>query len=124
MQATQVCYVPYPNKRKDKEDWVAVLNVEPRHVVELPDEEVMAVSDANLPFQVEEVEDHVIDMNIVVEENILLHDPNGDLIKMDEHVDDELLLDHHKTEEEEEEEYETEDTKDDEEDFVEEIDSD
>ncbi|OIT27044.1 hypothetical protein A4A49_61041, partial [Nicotiana attenuata] len=122
MQATQVCYVPYPSKRKDKKDRLAVLKVKPRHVVELPDEEVMAISDANLLFQVEEVEDHLIDMNIVVDENILLHDPNGDLIEMAEHVDDELLLDHHETEEEEEEEYETEDTEDDEEDFVEEID--
>ncbi|KAM3233113.1 hypothetical protein P3L10_018472 [Capsicum annuum] len=44
MQATQVCYVPYPSKKKDKEDWLAVLKVKPQNVIELPVEEVVITS--------------------------------------------------------------------------------
>ncbi|XP_060182429.1 uncharacterized protein LOC132612107 [Lycium barbarum] len=44
MQATQVCYVSYPSKKKDKDDWAAVLKVKPRNVVELSDEKVMVTA--------------------------------------------------------------------------------
>ena len=56
MQATQVCYVPYPSNKKDNDHWAAVLKVKPRNVIELPNEEVTIVSKVNVSFQVEEVE--------------------------------------------------------------------
>ncbi|XP_075094072.1 uncharacterized protein LOC107790290 isoform X3 [Nicotiana tabacum] len=120
MQATQGCYVSYPSKKKDKDDWLSVLKVKPQNIIQLPDEEAPTISELNLPFQVDEVEVHDRNMNIVVDESILLHDPNGELIEMDEPFDDGLLPEHHETEEE----YETEETEEDEEEFEEEIDSD
>ncbi|KAK4737308.1 hypothetical protein R3W88_001005 [Solanum pinnatisectum] len=73
MQATQVCYVSYPNKKKEKDDWVAVLKVEPRNLIELADEEVETTSELNVPFQVDEVEVHEIDMTISIDENIYIY---------------------------------------------------
>ena len=61
MQATQVCYVPYPKKKKENDDWVALLKVKPQNLIELPNEEVAIVSEVNISFQVEEVEVHEID---------------------------------------------------------------
>ncbi|XP_055824120.1 uncharacterized protein LOC129892559 [Solanum dulcamara] len=81
MQATQVCYMPYPSKKKDRIDWAAVLKVKPRNIVELPDEEVATTSELNVPFQVEEVEVHEINVDVSIDENVLLHDLNGDVIK-------------------------------------------
>ncbi|KAM3374327.1 hypothetical protein P3S68_013041 [Capsicum galapagoense] len=69
MQATQVCYVPYPSKKKDKEDCV--------------------------PFQVEEVEVHEIDMSVSVDEDILFHDPNGGVLEMNKPLNDDLFEEHH-----------------------------
>ncbi|XP_059301782.1 uncharacterized protein LOC132053685 [Lycium ferocissimum] len=67
---------------------------------------------------------------MTVDEVILLHDPNGEAIEMDEPIDDGLLPEHHESEEEHhdfeeestEDEYETEEN--DEEEFEEEIDTD
>lgn len=109
MQATQVCYVPYPSIKRDKDDWLAVLKVKPRDVIELPDEKVITTLESNLPFQVEEVEIHEIDMNITVDEITLLHDPNGETIEANEPTDG-VLPEHHVLEEESiEDEYKTED---------------
>ncbi|KAH0769726.1 hypothetical protein KY290_013707 [Solanum tuberosum] len=126
MQATQVCYMSYPSTKKDKDDWLAVLKVNPRDVIELPDEGVITIPEPNLPFQVEEVEVHEIDMNIIVDETILLHDPNGEAIEMDEPIDYGLFLEHHELDEEfTEDEYETEnESEEDDEEFEEEIDTD
>ncbi|XP_049413304.1 L-ascorbate oxidase homolog [Solanum stenotomum] len=111
MQATQVCYVLYPSKKKDKDDWAAVLKVKPQNVIELPNEEVATISEVNVPFQVKEVEVHEIDMIVSIDENILLNDPNGDVIEMDEPIDDGLLQENHEIHiESTEEEYETEET--------------
>ncbi|XP_049410558.1 uncharacterized protein LOC125873731 [Solanum stenotomum] len=121
MQATQVCYVPYPSKKKDKDDWAAVLKVKPRNVMELPNEEVATISEVNVPFQVEEVEVHEIDMTVFIDENILLNDPNGDVIEMDEPINDGLLQENHEIHiESTEEEYETEENEDEEEEEFEE----
>ncbi|KAK4731305.1 hypothetical protein R3W88_024293 [Solanum pinnatisectum] len=87
MQATQVCYVSYPCKKKDKDDCVAVLM------------EVATTIEMNVPSQIEEVEVHNIDTTASIDENILLHDPNGDVIEMDEPIDDSLLEDIHKNQE-------------------------
>ncbi|KAH0717853.1 hypothetical protein KY285_013884 [Solanum tuberosum] len=109
MQATQVCYVPYPSKKKDKDDWAAVLKDKPRNVIELPNEEVATVSEVNVSFQVEEVEVHEIDMTVFIDEKILLNDPNGDVIEIDEPIDDGLLQENHEIHiESTEKEYETE----------------
>ncbi|XP_060182237.1 uncharacterized protein LOC132611895 [Lycium barbarum] len=125
MQATLVCYVLNPSKRKDKDDWVAVLKVKPRNVVELPDKEVVTTPELNIPFQVEEVEVHEIDMNVSIDENILLHDLNGNSIEMDEPIVDRLFPEQHEIQEyETEEEYEIEETEEDEEEFEEGTDSD
>ncbi|OIT05561.1 hypothetical protein A4A49_24344 [Nicotiana attenuata] len=127
MQATQVCYVPYPSTKKDKDDWVAVLKVKPQDVIELPDEAITSAPEPTLPFQVEEVKVHLIDMNFTTDENIILHDPNGDVIEMVEPINDGLLIENQEFEEESsEDEYETEDEneEDDEEEFEEEIDDD
>nr|XP_033510864.1 altered inheritance of mitochondria protein 44-like [Nicotiana tomentosiformis] len=127
MQATQVCYMPYSSTKKDNNDWVAVLKVKHRDVIELPDEAITSTSEPNLPFQVEEVEVHLIDMNFTTDKNIILHDPNGDVIEMVEPIDDGLLIEHQEFEEESsEDEYETEDEneEDDEEEFEEETDDD
>ncbi|KAH0776181.1 hypothetical protein KY290_007592 [Solanum tuberosum] len=125
MQATQVCYVPYPSKKKDKDDWAAVLKVKPRNAIELPNEEVSTVSEVNVPFQVEEVEVHEIDMTVSIDENILLNDPNGDVIEMDEPIDDGLLQENHEIHiESTEEEYETEETEENEDEEEEEFEED
>ncbi|KAM3238336.1 hypothetical protein P3L10_013367 [Capsicum annuum] len=81
MQATQICYVPYPSQKKDKDDWLAVLKVKPRNVIELPIKEVVATSELNVSFQVEV---HEIDMSVSFDENILLHDPNGGVLEINE----------------------------------------
>ncbi|KAM3232711.1 hypothetical protein P3L10_018070 [Capsicum annuum] len=77
MQVTQVCYVPSPSKKKDKDDWLSVLKVKPRNVIELPFKVVVTTLELNVPFQVEKVEVHEIDMSVFIDEDILLHDPNG-----------------------------------------------
>ncbi|KAH0657643.1 hypothetical protein KY289_026391 [Solanum tuberosum] len=123
MQATQVCYMSYPSTKRDKDDWLAVLKVKPRDVIESPDEGGIKVVESNLPFQVEEVEVHEIDMNIIVDEDIPLHDPNGETIEMAEPINEDLLLDHHELQEEiTEDEGETEEE--DDEEFEDEIDTD
>ncbi|XP_070041084.1 uncharacterized protein [Nicotiana tomentosiformis] len=127
MQATQVCYVPYPSTKKDNDDWVAVLKVKLPDVIELLDEAITSIPEPNFPFQVEEVEVHLIDMNFITNENIILHDPNGDVIEMVEPIDDGLLIEYQEFEEESsEDEYETEDEneEDDEEEFEEETNDD
>ena len=68
MQATQVCYIPYPRKKKDNDDWVAVLKIKPKNVIKLPNEEVAIISEINVQFQVEQLEVHEIDMTIFVDE--------------------------------------------------------
>ncbi|KAM3202871.1 hypothetical protein P3L10_030496 [Capsicum annuum] len=129
MQATQVCYVPYPSKKKNKDNCLAVLKVKPQNVVELPVEEGVKTSELNVPFQVEEVEVHKIDMSISIDENILLHNPNEGVLKMDEPVDDGLFNEHLKIQEESiEEEYGNEESgeeeEEEEEEFEEDTDSD
>ncbi|KAM3218874.1 hypothetical protein P3L10_023405 [Capsicum annuum] len=44
MQATQVCYVPYLSKKKDKEDWLVVLKVKPQNFIAFPVEKVVITS--------------------------------------------------------------------------------
>nr|XP_009775032.1 PREDICTED: uncharacterized protein LOC104224987 isoform X1 [Nicotiana sylvestris] len=127
IQVTQVCYMPYPSMKKDKDDWVAILKVKPRDVIELPDEAITLTPELTLPFQVEEVEVHSIDMNFTTDENIILHDPNGDVIEMVEPINDGLLIENQEFEDESsEDEYETEDEneEEDEEEFEEETDDD
>ncbi|KAH0748560.1 hypothetical protein KY290_027792 [Solanum tuberosum] len=103
--------------------------VKPRNVIELPDEEVATISEMNVPFQVEEVEVHEIDMRVFIDENIPLNDPNGDVMEMDEPIDDGLLQEHHEIQiESTDDEYESEETEEDEdededEEFEEDIDS-
>ncbi|KAM3303876.1 hypothetical protein P3S67_014907 [Capsicum chacoense] len=123
MQTTQVCYVSYPSKKKDKDDWVVVLKIKPRNVVELPNEEIETAAELNIPFQVEEVQVYEIDINVATDKSIHLHDINGGLIEMDEVTDDGLLQEHHDNQEDAtEEEYETEEYE--EEDLEEDTDSD
>ncbi|KAM3250417.1 hypothetical protein P3L10_004486 [Capsicum annuum] len=129
IQATQVCYVPYPSKKKDKYDWLAVLMVKPQNVIELPVEEEMTTLELNVPFQVEEIEVHEIDMFVSIDEDILLHDPNGGVLEMNEPLNDGLFKENHKIQErstEEEKEYETDETEEDdeEEEFEQDTDSD
>ncbi|KAM3395423.1 hypothetical protein P3S68_004429 [Capsicum galapagoense] len=126
MQATEVCYVPYPSKKKDKKDWLAVLKVKPQNVIELPVEEVVITLELNVPFQVEKVEVHEIDMSIFVDEDILLHDPNGGVLEMNEPLNDGLFEEHHEIQDgctEEEHETEEIEEEDEEEEFEEDIDS-
>ncbi|KAM3305726.1 hypothetical protein P3S67_012593 [Capsicum chacoense] len=112
---------PFESKKKDKDDWVAVLNIKPRNVVELPDEEIEIAAELNILFQVEEVQVYEIDMNVATDESIHLHNANGGLIEMDEVTDDGLLQEHHDNQEDTtEEEYETEETEEDEEEDLEE----
>ncbi|XP_015158526.1 uncharacterized protein [Solanum tuberosum] len=65
-------------------------------------------------------------MNIIVDETILMHDPNGEAIEMDEPMDYGLFPEHHELDEEfTEDEYETEnESEEDDEEFEEEIDTD
>ncbi|KAM3268123.1 hypothetical protein P3S67_031673 [Capsicum chacoense] len=68
-------------------------------------------------------------MNVAMDESIHLHDPNSDLIEMDEFIDDGLLQEHNEIQEDDiEEEYEIEETEEteeyEEEDFEEDTDSD
>ena len=79
------------SKKKNKDDWTAVLKVKPRNVGELPDEEIETAAELNISFQVEEVQVYEIDMNVATDESIHLHDANGGLIEMDEVTDDGLL---------------------------------
>ncbi|KAM3285741.1 hypothetical protein P3S67_024540 [Capsicum chacoense] len=119
-------YVPYPSKKKDKEDWLPVLKVKPQNVIELPVEEVVITSELNVPFQVEEVEVHEIDMSVFVDEHILLHVPNGGVIEMNEPLNDGLFEEHHEIQDGcIEGEYETEETEeeDEEEEFEEDKDN-
>ncbi|KAM3398451.1 putative protein isoform X3 [Capsicum galapagoense] len=121
MQATQVCYVSYPSKKRDKDDWVAVLKIKPRNVVELSDEEIKTAAELNIPFEVEEVQIYKIDMNVATDKSIHLHDANGGLIEMDEATDDGLLQEYHDNQKDAiEEEYENEETEEDEEEDLEE----
>ncbi|KAK4713414.1 hypothetical protein R3W88_019321 [Solanum pinnatisectum] len=113
MQATQACYMSYPSTKRDKDDWLAILKI--------------TIAESNLPLQVEKVEVHEIDMNIIVDENIPLHDPNGEAIEMAEPINEDLLLEHHELEEkstEDEGETEDETEEEDDEEFEDEIDTD
>ncbi|KAM3217460.1 hypothetical protein P3L10_026903 [Capsicum annuum] len=83
---------------------------------------------SNVPFQVEEVEVHEIDMSVSIDEDILFHDPNGGVLEMNKPLNDGLFEEHHEIQDgsTEEEEYETDETEgdDEEEEFEEDIDSD
>ncbi|KAK6803503.1 hypothetical protein RDI58_001287 [Solanum bulbocastanum] len=123
IQATQVCNVPYPSKKKDKIDWLAVLKVKPHNVVELLDEEVAPIPELNVPFRVEEVEVHEIDMIVSIDEEILLHDLSGGVLEMKKPIDG-LHPEYHEIPGESTEEYESEETEENEEEFEEDLDSD
>ncbi|KAM3265456.1 hypothetical protein P3L10_002450 [Capsicum annuum] len=100
--------------------------IKPRNVIELPVEEVVITSELNVSFQVEEVEVHEIDMSVSVDEDILLHDPNGGVLEMNEPLNDGLFEEHHEIQDRcTKEEYETEETEeeDEEEEFEEDIDN-
>ena len=97
--ATKVCYVSYSRKNKDKNDWTAVLMVKPQNIVDLPHEEVETTLKLNVPFKVEEVEVYEIDTTTSFDEHILLYDANGDVIEMDQPIDDGLLKEHHEIQE-------------------------
>ena len=79
MQATQVYYISYPSKRRDKTDWFAVSKVRPRSVFDLLD-----TSKKIDAFQEDEVEAHQIEVTNVEDETQCLNDPNGNLIDLDE----------------------------------------
>ncbi|KAM3248023.1 hypothetical protein P3L10_009791 [Capsicum annuum] len=113
-------------KKKDKEDWLAILKVKPQNVIELLVEKVVITLELNVPFQVEEVKVHEIDMSVSVDEDMLLNDPNGGVLEMNEPLNDGLFEEHHEIQDgSTEEEYETEETEeeDEEKEFEEDIDS-
>lgn len=63
-------------------------------------------------------------MFVFIDEDILLHDPNGGVLEMNEPLNNDLFEEHHEIQDEStEEKYETEETEEDEE-FEEDIDSD
>ena len=55
----------------------------------------MTTLDLDVPFQVEEVEVHEIDMSVSVDEDILFHYPNGGVLEMNEPLNDGLFEEHH-----------------------------
>ncbi|KAL4573648.1 hypothetical protein LXL04_020462 [Taraxacum kok-saghyz] len=70
MQATQVCYIPYPSMEKENSDWLAVCKVKPRGWVDV--ENTDHQKDAT--FQEDEVEPNEI-VSTAQEPSTSTHDP-------------------------------------------------
>ena len=84
MQAAQVYYVPYPNLRKDKSDWLAVCKVKARLIIDVPAAVDKTVT-TNIAFQ----EDEFVNQMLVAEQpmdaqrsidesSLLLNDADGE----------------------------------------------
>ncbi|CAH9124015.1 unnamed protein product [Cuscuta epithymum] len=88
MQASQVCYVSYPSLRRDKCDWLAVLRVKARGVmnVNLP-KETDGIEREDIAYQVnqEQIEEFHISDN---EDDFALNDSNAEDVDL-EITDDE-----------------------------------
>lgn len=82
MQATQVCFVPYPSMRMQNADWLAVCKVKPRGWVDLENKEVEASVDKNVPFQDNEVQAIDIDTVGGAAEMLDLSNENMELVDL------------------------------------------
>lgn len=83
MQATQVCFIPYPSRRKNMSDWLAVCKAKPRGW-----RKTLSKDDA---FQLEEGEDVDIDVTSDIGENRLSDDSNvleGSLAEEEEEIEE------------------------------------
>jgi hypothetical protein len=88
MQATQVCYVPYPSLKRDKTDWLAVCKVKPRGWMDSPKKEIGQTND--IAFQENEGETIEIAGN-ADESFITLRDENveyGDILEINSDNDE------------------------------------
>lgn len=77
-QATQVYYVPFSSRRRDKVDWWAVCKVKPRSIIDAPMQD--------LALQEDEIEQHGIDIDL--DASGPLNDVNGVFIDVDDEDND------------------------------------
>jgi len=107
-QAIQVCYTPYPGRRRDKQDWLVVMKTKPRSRVD-------TTHSLEAPYQ----EDHMSHVHEVADNEDVVNLANSDIEP--EEVDEEAILREMETDEEEEE-FDEDETSEDEENDYEEVD--
>ena len=90
-QATQVVYASYPSKRRDKNDWWAVMKVKGRPVVEVSE----TSSKTYEPFQEDDIDYAEVNIDDINQQHCL-NDPSGGMTEIHDDVsteEDEFLSD-------------------------------
>ncbi|KAG8645495.1 hypothetical protein MANES_10G068101v8 [Manihot esculenta] len=90
-QAIQVVYASYSSKRRDKNDWWAVMKVKGKPVVEVSETSSMTYE----PFQEDEIDYAEVNLDDVTEQHCL-NDPSGGMTEIHDDVstdEDEFLSD-------------------------------
>ncbi|XP_057985976.1 uncharacterized protein LOC131170592 [Hevea brasiliensis] len=94
IQAAQVNYSIYPSLKRDKDDWWAVFKIKARSVIDLPEQVNVTTPPAREePFQEDEMEVPLIQIDDDDDQQQYLNDQNGVLVEINEEdVEDEEEL--------------------------------
>ncbi|XP_058001219.1 uncharacterized protein LOC131179167 [Hevea brasiliensis] len=94
IQASQVNYSIYPSLKRDKDDWWAVFKIKARSVIDLPEQVNVTTPPAREePFQEDEMEVPLIQIDDDDDQQQYLNDQNGVLVEINEEdVEDEEEL--------------------------------
>ncbi|KAE8688118.1 hypothetical protein F3Y22_tig00111000pilonHSYRG00126 [Hibiscus syriacus] len=87
-QTTQVCYVNYSSLRRDKQDWLAIVKVKARAIVDIPISNNVEPGSTSDLFQDDESESHPIQIKTNDETELLIDDSATQLNIMDVQVED------------------------------------
>ncbi|KAE8664597.1 hypothetical protein F3Y22_tig00112746pilonHSYRG00034 [Hibiscus syriacus] len=87
-QATQVCYVNYPSLRQDKQDWLAIVKVKARAIMDIPISNNVEPELTSNPYQDDESESYPIKIMTNDEPELLVDDSATQLNIMDVQVKD------------------------------------
>ncbi|KAK8625025.1 hypothetical protein V6N13_089907 [Hibiscus sabdariffa] len=87
-QATQVYYVNYPSLRRDKKDWLAVIKIKARAIVDIPVSNNVESESTSDPYQDDEPESQPIQIVTNDEPELLIDDSATQLNIVDVEVED------------------------------------
>ncbi|KAK9034319.1 hypothetical protein V6N11_050488 [Hibiscus sabdariffa] len=89
-QATQVYYVNYPSLRRDKKDWLAVIKIKARAIVDIPVSNNVEPESTSDPYQDDEPESQPIQIVTNDEPELFIDDSATQLNIVDVEVEDEI----------------------------------
>ncbi|KAL4367573.1 hypothetical protein GQ457_05G029620 [Hibiscus cannabinus] len=88
IQANQVYYVNYPSLRRDKQDWLAVIKIKARAIVDIPVSNNVEPESTSDPYQDDEPESQPIQIVANDEPELLIDDSKTQLNIVDVEVED------------------------------------